>query len=198
MENEYRLKLEGSISNQIVIFDTMPALNEVNEAVYSTLTPTHMPYDYHVYDHSSSRTFDFPDIKLVSRNSKEARLNYQKILTLKGWTKPYFGEVTANSGEEMKNWFGAPPEVLYLTFLSNTSGRGNISRVPVVMTRVNMQYANDVDYIPTESSGEGDELGGIPFPLLSTVSIAMMEQHSADELLKFDLSAYRTGTLPAF
>lgn len=196
--NDFKVKLEGKISKQMVVFDTMPSFYESNEAQYSTVSPTHMITDYHVYDHSPSRSFELSEVKLVSRNQKEARINLQKILTLKGWTKSYFGDISGPAGDELKNWLGAPPEVLLFSAYSSPKHRGHFDRIPVVLGKVSVNYPNDVDYIPTASFGDDDVLGGTPFPLLMTVSLTLMEQHSLEEISAFNLHAYRNGILPAF
>jgi hypothetical protein len=96
-----------------------------------------------------------------------------------------------------KRFLGAPPEVLYLTAYSSGSDVGgrldkptNINKVPVVITNLAYSYPNDVDYIPT--------LDGEPWPIIMTITISLVESHSAREFEQFDIFKYRDGLLPGF
>ena len=165
-----------------------------------------MPGSYYVFENSPGRKFDVSEFTLASRNQKEARENLQIINTLRGWTMPYFGSADAPSAvlyentvkNELKDWMGAPPEVLRFSAYSSSSARGNIYDLPVVIDSLSIQYPNTVDYIPTASYGKGDALGEVPFPILMTVGISLLEQHSAQEFEKFNLIEYRNGILPSF
>lgn len=96
-----------------------------------------------------------------------------------------------------KKFLGAPPEVLYLTAYSSSTNTGgimdkptNINKVPVVITNLSYSYPNDVDYIPT--------LDGEPFPIIMSISLSLVESHSANEFELFDIFKYRDGKLPGF
>lgn len=191
-QNKFKLRLQGVISNQIVGFNTLPAIFETNTAAYETLSPAHMIGDFHVYSKSPSRAFEVNDIKLVSRNQQEARANLERVLKMRGWTKSYFGDTSGPMSTELMNWLGSPPEVLLFSCL------GYFNKIPVVLETMNVNFPNDCDYIPTASNGENDDLGGIPFPLLTNLSFKLLEQHSAAEYEQFNLNSYRTGTLPSF
>lgn len=189
-DTSFRVKLEGI--NDTVIFNTMPNFSETVTAKYEETTLTHSIGTIHSYVNSPGRTFALNDIKLVSRNSAEARKNLTNLLILKSWTKSYFGIMS----EQEANWLGAPPEVVYFSAYSSATSRGNFYRIPVVITDVTTQYNNDVDYIPVLSIG--DELDGTPFPLLTSLSLSFAEQHSASELEQFKLSDYKLGKLTGF
>lgn len=100
---------------------------------------------------------------------------------------------------------GAPPDVLYLYAYSldstskltssgeRTTPTGNINRVPVVLTSLDIAYPDDVDYIPIPS-GSGYE----PFPVKMSVSLTLVETHSPREFERFDLAAFKMGTLANF
>lgn len=191
-QNKFKLRLQGTISGEIVTFNSMPVIYENNAASYETLSPAHMVGDFHVYSKSPSRSFEISDLKIVSRNQQEARDNLVRILKLRSWTKSYFGDTSGKFSPELMNWLGSPPEVLKFSCL------GYFNKIPVVLDSMNFTFPNDCDYIPTASNGENDALGGIPFPLLTTLSFKLLEQHSAAEYEQFNLASYRSGTLTSF
>jgi hypothetical protein len=139
-DTSFRVKLEGI--NDTVIFNTMPNFTESVTAKYEETTLTHSIGTIHSYVNSPGRTFGLNDIKLVSRNSAEARRNLQNLLILKSWTKSYFGIMD----EQTQNWLGAPPEVVYFSAYASSTSRGNFYRIPVVIMAVDTQYNNDIDY----------------------------------------------------
>lgn len=216
LDNKFKVRLEGTISGDLVVFNTQPVFSESSTATYAEISPTHSIGTFQLYENSPSRHFELNDIKLVSRNSQEARQNLQKILRLKGWTKSYFGETTGsaannsvgnsdsmkdiqkNALDEMKNWLGAPPEILLFSAYSTDYNLGHMNKIPVVLKALTVQYPNDVDYIPTAQLNSTDTLGGTPFPLLVTIAVSLIEQHSAYELEQFNLASYRNGILPSF
>ena len=191
-QNKFKLRLQGTVSGEIVTFNSMPVIYENNAASYETLSPAHMVGDFHVYSKSPSRSFEISDLKIVSRNQQEARDNLVRILKLRSWTKSYFGDTSGKFSPELMNWLGSPPEVLKFSCL------GYFNKIPVVLDSMNFTFPNDCDYIPTASNGENDGLGGIPFPLLTTLSFKLLEQHSAAEYEQFNLASYRSGTLTSF
>lgn len=105
-----------------------------------------------------------------------------------------------DAGVELR---GAPPDVLYLYAYSAESssvagGRSgatsNINRVPVVLTSLSIAYPDDVDYIPVADSSGNIE----PFPVKMSVSLNLAETHSPREYERFDLNAFKAGTLANF
>jgi hypothetical protein len=194
--NKFKVRLVGSISKDVVVLSTLPVISESNTATYTEIMPTHSIGTFQVFELSPSRHFELTDVKLVSRNQQEARNNLQKILTLKGWTKSFFGQMDETS--ELKNWLGAPPEVLYFSAFSDDSHRGHMNRIPTVLKSISVTYPNDVDYISTAYESDNDPLGGTPFPMIMQIGLSLVEQHSAYELEQFNLNSYRNGILPAF
>lgn len=85
---------------------------------------------------------------------------------------------------------GLPPAVLELSAYSNAKHRGNIYRIPVVITSLSIPYPTDVDYIPTTE--------GTPFPIIMTISIELTEAHSPINFENFDIIRYRRGELLTF
>lgn len=205
-ENQFKIRLYSPRTQKLVVFNTTPSLTENKSVAYSTLNPVHMPGTYYVYENSPGRKFDLSEITLVSRNPNEARRNLQRIVTLRGWTMPYFGSTDAplrvlnetNVTDELKGWLGAPPETLLFSAYAKDNTGGNMNKIPVIIESLNINYPNTVDYIPTASLQEGDALGGVPFPTITTITVSLAEQHSAAEFEKFNLIAYRNGVLNAF
>lgn len=115
-------------------------------------------------------------------------------------------ERLTNGGNTLKTRLGAPPEILYFSAYSQSSTegvakphyRGNIRRVPVVLSSLSITYPNDVAYIPTAKRGEIDALGGVPFPTIMTISVELIESHSPGEINTFNLAKYANGVLDGF
>jgi hypothetical protein len=199
MAEDFKVKLSGNISGLSVVFDAMPQIGVHYTAKYSPIDVSHLIGSYYVYDNSPSATYSISDVKLVSRNPKEAGENLKRILTLKSWTKSYFGK-TENFGthnDDLSKWLGAPPEVLTFSAYSTGDSRGHIYNIPVVLSSLDVTYPNDVDYIFT-ANDTGDKLGGTPFPSLMTIAFSLNEQHSAQDYESFNLHKYRNGILDNF
>jgi hypothetical protein len=230
--NYLKVKLQSSLpGGSLVSFKVTPDVVENRAVNYKALDPIHMPGQIHVYTNTASRTYALNSIKLMSRTSEEATKNLWAINVLRHWTTPYFGINSSTLTDEQRNnrktgtqqfraeddgqiegeralfggreLLGAPPDVLYLTAYSEVGKRGNIHKVPVVITALSIPYPSDVDYIPTMS---GVELGskyrfidaGVPFPTIMTVDITCVETHSPREFSKFDIFDFRNGRLTNF
>lgn len=108
----------------------------------------------------------------------------------------------------LKKRHGAPPEILYFSAYTQNTGtntssqtnryRGNINRVPVVLTSLSITYPDNVAYIPTAKRGRVDALGGVPFPTIMNISIDLVETHSPHEINNFNLAKYYSGILEGF
>jgi len=216
--------LDSAVSYKIVIFEITPQLTETGGVDYTSMDPVHSPGQFMAYKSTRSRVFGL-QAKFASRTPAEARKNLQNLNILRGWRYPYFGmdstQLASNSGgsvesgvtsintmlQEMqstlKQRMGLPPEVLYLSAYSpgtigGTTQRGNLANIPVVMTNLNIVYANDVDYIVTSQIGTDDPLGSTPFPTLMDVTIDLTETHSPYEFSTFNLARYYSGLLEYF
>lgn len=199
MAEDFKVKLIGNISGLSVVFDAMPQISVHNTAKYSAIEPSHLIGSYYVYDNSPSATYSLSDVKLVSRNPKEAGENLKRILTLKSWTKSYFGKTDnlGSASDDLSQWLGSPPEVLTFSAYSTGDSRGHIYNIPVVLTSLDINYPNDVDYIYT-GNDTGDKINGTPFPSILTISLSLNEQHSAKDYESFNLHKYRNGILDNF
>lgn len=123
---------------------------------------------------------------------------------------PSFGDRSATGIAQIQgaslqdgvNLLGAPPEVLYLygySTVQNDARQGmagiNLNRIPVVLTSLNISYAEDIDYIPVSTRPNAHTE---PFPVKIDVSITLVETHSPAEYEKFSLDAFKSGTLKSF
>ena len=197
-ENKFKIRLIGTISNKMVVLNAMPTLNIHHAATYEQINIQHLNGNFNAYVNSPNPTYNISDIKLISRNSKEARMNLIKVLTLRAWTKSYYGDTESlpDMSDSLVDWLGNPPEVLKFSAYS-TDDVGYMNKIPVVLDKVDITYPNDIDYIPTESK-DNDKLSGVPFPIIMNIGINLIEQHSAIEYEKFNLHQYRNGTLKGF
>lgn len=102
---------------------------------------------------------------------------------------------------------GAPPDVLYLYAYSSGSnyetgdrgfGTSNVNRVPVVLTSLTITYPDDVDYLPVSETLTSNTQSVEPFPVSINVDLQLIETHSPNEYERFDLMAYKAGTLANF
>jgi len=230
--NFLKVKLRSTLpGGSLVTFNVTPDVVENRNVNYKTMDPIHMPGGIHVYGSTASRTYNINNIRLVSRTSEEATKNLWAINVLRHWTTPYFGkstisdeqnfnreastgnvrvseEQTRSNAETLglnvgRELIGAPPDVLFLSAYSENSARGNIYKIPVVITNLSIPYPSDTDYIPTQL---GSEVGhkyrfidaGVPFPTVMTIDINCIETHSPKEYSKFNIFAYRNGKLDNF
>lgn len=169
-----------------IIFKIMPDIVENRNVDYEAVAPAQSPSAFQKYKGTQPTQWTI-NATFVCRTTGEATQNLNYINTLRGWTMPYFGVKT---GQRYLSKLGAPPPVL---ILSGYRGR-MIGPVPVVMTGLNWNFPQDVDYIPAT-----DIYGGkvIPFPTVMKVSINLVESWSTEQMNGFDLHAFRTGDYTA-
>lgn len=213
--NQYKVKLRSQVTQTVVAFDVTPEITETRSVNYKTMEPVHMPGGIHVYSGTSSRIFNINNIRLVSRTREEASKNLYRLNQLRGWAMPYFG---INNTRLV----GAPPDVLALStyslgaqdsanaaagadqdaknFLKRTRPT-NIHNIPCVLQQISIPYPSDVDYIDTQelTFPDGTEIkAGVPFPIMITVDLVLLETHSPREFAEFNLKDYRQGKLETF
>ncbi len=177
-------------SEYAFICDNSPSMSEDVSAEYAKLEIPQMPFAIQTYKGSSSRTWNLSDIKLISRTFKEATMNNKSLWMLRSWTKGEFGNTSADLGRPL----GMPPKVLSFTaYSSHIPGDDHsyrIYRIPVVINSLNIDYPNDVDYIP-------DEHGNM-IPIIQTITLSITEQHSPSELSNFSLDRFKMGKMLNF
>lgn len=222
-------------TRKYVTFDVTPQISESGSVDYEAIQILQGPTSFQAYRGTPARVFEMSEIRLISRTPSEARTNIERLNQLRAWRMPYFGETNVSAtdiqslfsevktsgsatvspfrrlqsaAQSLNARLGAPPEVLYFSAYTQTSGsftnvdgnryRGNIKRVPVVLTHLQITYPSDVSYIPTLKYGNTDALGNVPFPTVMTLSISLTESHSPGEANKFNLAKYASGVLDGF
>jgi hypothetical protein len=175
---------EGGTGVLEVVFDVMPEVTEVRSAEYEPVSPSQLPGEFQKYKGTKSTQWNITG-RLTASTKEEAARNYRYIGALRGWTMPYFGELQRRN---FRNLLGAPPPVL--TF---SGWRGLVGPIPVVLTQINWNWPQEVDWLPT---GITDDVGQeIPFPAVMNVTINLVESLSPTQFNSFDLVAFRDGRM---
>ncbi len=214
---DYRVSLTragsaGTTQVERVIFEVTPEFRESRQVLYKSIDPLQAPGSIYQFANTASRTFSI-EAKLTARSVNEASRNLAYMQYLRSWAMPVFGNVGNNApaGEDI---LGAPPAILLLTAyspgkpsLSSTNKKvntttingyyvptpaygSNIYNIPVVITSLDIPYPSDVDYIPT--------VNNYPVPMVTTVSIQLVETHSPNKYSGFNLQDFKNGTLINF
>ncbi len=170
----------GSVNS--VIFRIMPEIAESRTVKYDPVAPPQSPGAFQKYTGTDSVQWSI-NATLTCRTTTEASENLRIINQLRAWTMPYFGE---NTKRDHPSKMGAPPPVIRFSGFRKQM----IGPVPVVLTSLNWQFLQDVDYIPAQEQ-DGDQL--IPFPTVMKVAIQLVESFSTDQFNGFDLSQFRIG-----
>lgn len=168
-------------SAEAVFFDIMPEVTEVRAVEYEVIAPPQMPGEFQKYKGTKSVAWTIIGT-LTAATRAEAQRNLTFINLLRAWTVPFFGQKQTGA------LLGAPPPVLQFS-----GWRGLVGAVPVVLTGLNWNWPKDVDWLPTETSDERQQL--IPFPAVMNVNITVVESFSADQFNGFNLEEYRAGRM---
>lgn len=179
---EHRVMLEELGSQNSVIFRIMPEIAESRTVKYDPVAPPQSPGAFQKYTGTDSVQWSI-NATLTCRTTEEATENLRIINQLRAWTMPYFGE---NTRIDYPSKIGAPPPVLRFSGFRKQM----IGPVPVVLTSLNWQFVQDVDYIPARELGGGQL---IPFPTVMKVAIQLVESFSTDQFNGFDLAEFRLG-----
>lgn len=174
------VELKSITSGDVVYFNVTPTISEERGAMYDDVTPAHHPGSMLKYNHTAARGWSIGSIKLISRNIAEATENQRILNILRSWLMPYYGYGTE---AENRNMLGAPPDLLEL----NAYGSKNIGNISVVLSQLNIDWPNDVDYLHTAD--------GQAFPVIMNVSISLKEAWSPREYSGFSLGAYKKGDM---
>ena len=211
-EKSFRIRLReaGSASQRrAVVFQTSSDVSETRSVNYKTIDPIHAPGSIYAYQNTASRQYNMSGIKLFSRTAEEATLTLARLNLIRSWTMPTFGKFTTPQGFNGTNFnmafnranqdvLGSPPKILEFSAYSDITHRGNIYRIPTVITQLSIQYPTDVDYIPTAYVKGVNVEVDTPFPVLMTIDINLAETHSPVEYTNFSISDYRNGKLTGF
>ena len=146
-----------------MVLDVSPdSFSESRTANWSPYDVVHTPVQVLGYSGTTSRNISIT-AKLISRTAKEAKINKNRIQTVRFWVVNDFG--VGNTG--------APPPVLRLKAFKNT-----FPEMQCYMTSYSTDYPSDVDWIETT---EGD-----PFPTVITVSLSFIEVYAPAQLRFFN------------
>lgn len=194
------LKSAMAGSNAMVDFLHQPKISMNEKAEYDLFTPVHAPVGFAAYKSSPSTEITIDDVILFSTTPEEALANYNRLRQLLTWTKPYFGKsgdtMSVQNNTSVSSVLGAPPDVLYLyAYTPANSLTNNIYRQPVVISNVSYSFPNDVDYIYLPSDQNDASRGGIPFPIVMSVTINLTETQSPASAERFNMDDYRSGKL---
>jgi len=123
-----------------MIWQQTPMVTLSTDANYNSEIMQGMNYPINTFNYSS-----VGDIAVVAdftaNNIDEARYMLAVFTFLKVATKAYFGD-TAVASEK----YGTPPPVLLFEYL----GDHGFNKVPVVVSRYEIQYPGDVQYVPVQ------------------------------------------------
>lgn len=180
----HKVTLKENGTNNVVEFDVMPEIVEQHTVEYEAVAPPQFPGAFQKYKGNSATQWQL-NIMFVSRTVAEATRNYNFLMMLRGWTKPFYGE---NTALQYQGKLGAPPPVLTMTGLRNLIGP-----VPVVITSLNWTWQKDVDYIATTELGPDGK--PIPFPTILSVPIQLVESFSINQFNQFSLDDFRAGRM---
>lgn len=170
-----------------VTFRVMPEVVESRTVEYEAVAPPQFPSAFQKYKGTSSTQWSV-NATLTCRTTAEATENLRILNVLRGWTVPFFGVKT---GEQWPQKLGAPPPVL--TFSGWRAQM--VGPVQVVITSLNWNFPQDVDYIPAnEFMSDGQFTGRlIPFPTVIKIAIQLVESFSTDQMNGFSLADFRVG-----
>lgn len=177
---DFMMKLKSKQTNETIIFNVTPTIDESRSANYEHISPVHHPGTIQVYKNTEARQFNV-GVKMIARTAEEASKNLKYLNWIRSWVMPYYGQGTAGSSQS--NRLGAPPDIL----MFDVYGDKNIANVPVVLTSYHWVYPDTCDYIPTKE--------GIPFPTIMDISLSLIESYSPEEYSNFNIVAYKDGDM---
>lgn len=186
-DDSHKVKLiERGVSGKSVIFDVMPEVVESRTVEYEAVAPPQYPTAFQKYKGTSSTQWTV-NATLISRTTDEATRNLGILNILRGWTMPFFGTRTATTFPDK---LGAPPPVLTFSGWRERM----VGPVQVVITSLNWNFPQDVDYIPARRPEDGgNAVADIPFPTVIKLAIQLVESFSTDQVNGFDLNHFRYG-----
>ena len=72
----FKVRLQSVVDpSDLIIFDVTPSISEGHVAEYDPLDFVHGPGSFMAYRGSKATSYELSAVKLISRTSKEARLN---------------------------------------------------------------------------------------------------------------------------
>lgn len=201
-----------------VVFQITPEVSESRTVSYVDISDVRLPSSILIWTGSPSRNFTI-GAKLFARTEAEADLAFKYKSLLQSWTVSNVNylngsnfnqtnvtdlAVGASGGDFL---FSGTPDVLYLEGYG-----GQLRRIPVVITALNITYPTDVDYIQT-SGRNPDELHEVTttsndisyqkvsVPIIQDISITLKEAREIDakdgrSISSFNMENFKAGILP--
>ncbi len=197
IDTKHRVRLQEIGPNNSIIaevdFLVMPEIVESRTVEYEAIAPPQFPSAFQKYKGTSSTQWTV-NATLTCRTTTEATNNLRIINILRGWTVPFFGSKTA---EQFPQKLGAPPPVLTLSGWREQM----VGPVQVVITSLNWNFPQDVDYIPAmgfkmSNDGPGQYVPSgktVPFPTVIKIAIQLVESFSTDQMNGFSVADFRVG-----
>lgn len=170
--------LEPLRQDRGVVFPYTPTIGIGHSANYGSYDSTHSVYQPNYYVNTPNPTIGIT-ATFTANDIKEARYTAAALHFFKTCTKSNFG---VNSQDA-----GSPPR----TLIFNAYGQLHSKNVPVILTSVNYNLVEDVDYVEVEFNGEKTS---IPTTLLITLDlrVQMPPRYTKDN---FDIRGYASGSL---
>lgn len=174
--------------SKTIVFDATPKISETQTVTYTQKNISQLPTSINYFDTIAARTFNVSNIKLISRTSTEAFNNNAVVHYLRSLCKTSFG----NSSNGTDHRLGMPPKILLLNGYRNEqngggNGVGGFSKIPVVITGFDVDWPDDVDYIPDKNLD--------PTPIIRTCSLTLLETHSPAQIAAFNYTDFQNGKL---
>ena len=175
-----------------VIFNVTPVISEARTVNYVD-QGLPAPQGLIVYETTNNRRWSI-SAKFVSRNLVEANFTFMYMNLLKSWAIPQDPNVVGGI-------FARPP------ILRLNGYKDQFKNIPVVLTSLNINFPEDVDYIETPSA---------MVPIIQNIDLELVESHqivtlsfiqgsvsdaSADPLgwdSEFNLQKFKLGQLPGY
>ena len=170
-----RLDSPAPVGETIIRFIDQPSLVESRAANYTATSLLHSPEAYNAYEGTAQREFTI-DGRFFSQNAGDIEINNQILHVIRSLVMPDYNNT------------GAPPTPVKLF----AYGTKNISALPCLVKTYTMNYPNDVDYVVSNQT-QGD----VTMPVVFTLSMSLVEQHSVTQLREFSLDDFRTGVMVA-
>lgn len=173
-----------------LMFPITPTINENVEVNYETYDMAHGLMPIQAYRSGGQKTLSI-NAMFVAQTDVEARYCLACIHFIRSFSKMNFGDNDPNAG--------TPPPILVF----NAYGDAMFHNLPVVISNASFDWPNDVDYVYTTSQTSTstsvrstDSMiadGWVPSKF--TMSLSLIVQPTPAKLRKFNLEAFRNGTL---
>lgn len=193
-----------------MVWPYQPTINYSQEVDYTTMELIHTNQEILSYARTKAPKFTVEGTFTV-QSQEEGLYASACLLFLKTVTKMYFGD-----GLSYPNYptglEGTPPPIL----IFDAYGQYMFNNLPVVVTSWTASLPNDVDYMPidlvdydqfatssvssliskvTQSPNISNNDGLVWLPVVFTISVQLTVQNTPKKLRKFNLDAFRNGSL---